>query len=741
MTKTPDVRRRYLKLRIGVLTALLGVGSFLILQKAWELQVHRAEELRGAAEGQNQRDITLAPRRGGIYDRDGAELAVSIDVDSVWVSPAAMRQAKQDTADAAHKLSELLGVDEKSFAEKFANGRGFVWVKRRVTTAQGQAVRGLKLAGVFIEKEARRFYPNRELASHLLGFANADGAGIEGLELKLESELHGPSRPTPAIFDRRGAVVFSQQLLDQRAAQGNDVTLTIDKTIQHIADRELELAVQTYEARSGALVALDPNTGEVLAISNYPTFNPNEPTRSPSSARRNRAITDKFEPGSTVKPFTISGAFAAGAIGTTKLIDCENGVLRVGPNTIRDTHRWQMLTPTEILVHSSNIGTAKIGMELGRAGLHRALTRFGFGEPTGLGLPGETAGSLQHYKRWYDLDAATIAFGQGMSASTMQLAMALGAIANQGRLMEPILVRRIVDPQGQIVQQAVPQVRRQVVPQSVARLVTDMMIGVTGEGGTGKEAAIDGYLVAGKTGTAQKADSVHGGYSKDKWTSSFIGFAPANKPRLLVAVVLDEPMIAHQGGLTAAPVFRRVMQASLRHLGVPAESNSTLAEQVRARQRPLAQVPPSLAAVEGAGSSGAWPLARLAPLAPLAGGPVQPKAAMLANAPAAPGRGESLVPNLVGQTARAALTLARKSEFAVRIVGSGVVARQDPIALSHVARGAQLTLHLRPPVDVEPGDTVPPLPVAKGPEFSDAKSVITPAPGPALNVARGGRDG
>ncbi|HET6335958.1 MAG TPA: penicillin-binding transpeptidase domain-containing protein [Polyangiales bacterium] len=734
MTKTPEARQRYLKLRIGVLTALLGVGSLLILQKAWELQVHRAEELREAAEGQNQRDITLAPRRGGIYDRDGAELAVSIDVDSVWVSPAAMRQAKQDTSEAAHKLSELLGLDAKSFAEKFEKGRGFVWVKRRVTAAEGQAVRSLKLAGVFISKESRRFYPNRELASHLLGFANADGAGIEGLELKLEGELHGPSRPTPAIFDRRGAVVFSQQLLDQRAAQGNDVTLTIDKTIQHIADRELELAVQTYEARAGSLVALDPTTGEVLAISNYPTFNPNEPTRSPSASRRNRAVTDKYEPGSTLKPFTLAGAFAAGAIGTTKTIDCENGVWRVGPDTIRDAHRFQMLTPAEILVHSSNIGTAKIGIELGRPGLHRALTRFGFGEPTGLNLPGETTGSLRHYKRWYDLDAATIAFGQGMSASTMQLAMALGAIANQGRLMEPILVKRIVDPQGQVVQQALPQVRRQVVPQSVARLVTDMLIGVTGEGGTGKEAAIDGYLVAGKTGTAQKADPVRGGYSKDKWSSSFIGYAPANKPRLLLAVVLDEPMIAHQGGLTAAPVFRRVMQASLRHLGVPAESNSTLAEQVRARQRPLAQVPPSLAAAEGTGNGLPWPL--------LAAGPMQPKAATRANAPAAPGRGESLVPNLVGQTARAALTLARKSEFAVRIVGSGVVARQDPIAQSHVVRGSQLTLHLRPPSDVEPGDTVPSLPAPKiGPEFSDAKSVLSPTPSPIASAARGGRDG
>jgi cell division protein FtsI (penicillin-binding protein 3) len=729
MSKTPEQRRRYLKLRMAVLTGLLVIGALAVLHKAWDLQVRRSEELREAAEEQNQRDITLAPRRGGIYDRDGAELAISVDVDSIWVSPSAMRQAKQDPAEVTHKLAELLGLDEKSLGEKIGNGRHFVWVKRRVTSAQGKAVRGLNLPGVFIAKEARRFYPNRELAAHVLGFASLDGAGIEGLELKLENELRGPARPTPAIFDRRGSVVFSEQLLDQRAAQGNDVTLTIDKTIQHIADRELELAVQTYEARAGSLVALDPNTGEILAISNYPTFNPNEPSRSPSASRRNRAVVDRFEPGSTVKPFTLSGAFAAGAISTTKTIDCENGSWRVGPDTIRDSHRFQMLTPTEVLVHSSNIGAAKIGMELGRAGLHRALTRFGFGEPTGLSLPGETAGSLRHYKRWYDLDAATIAFGQGMSTSTVQLAMALGAIANQGRLMEPILVKRIVDPQGQIVQQAVPQVRRQVVPQSVARLVTDMLIGVTGEGGTGKEAAIDGYLVAGKTGTAQKADPVRGGYSKDKWTASFIGYAPAQKPRLLVAVVLDEPMIAHQGGVAAAPVFRRVMQASLRHLGVPAESNSTLAQQVRARQRPLAQVPPLLAAAEGVGSGTPSPLlaADVVPASLIGGGP------------SAVGRGESLVPNLVGQTARAALASARQGEFSVRIVGTGVVARQDPIAQTHVTRGSQLTLHLRPPPEAEAVGPVPAMPEPKGPEFSDANSVFAPAPNPV--ASRGGRDG
>lgn len=724
MTKSARERRqRYLKLRIGLLTSVLVGSGIAIVHRAWDLQVRQADSLREAAEGQYQKDITLAPRRGRIYDRDGAELAVSIDVDSVALRPGILKRAGQDPVEVAKKLASLLGLDAKALAQKIANEKHYVWVKRRVTAAQGKAVRALNIPGVETAKEPRRFYPNSELAANLLGFANIDGVGIEGLEYKLESELHGPARVTPATIDRKGGVVFSQQLLDQRGAQGNDVTLTLDKTIQHIADHELRLAVLTSEARSGSLVAIDPNTGEVLAISNYPTFNPNDPTRAPQAAHRNRAITDRYEPGSTVKPFTLAGAIAAGSISLTKQIDCENGVWRVGTDTIRDTHTWEMLTPSQILMVSSNIGTAKIGLELGRAGLHNALTRFGFGEPTGLELPGETAGNLRHYKRWYDVDAANIAFGQGMSASTLQLAMAMGAIANQGRLMEPILVKRIVDPQGQVVRQAQPQVRRQVVPQSVSRVVTDMMIGVTGPGGTGVEAAIDGYLVAGKTGTAEKADPIRGGYSKDKWTASFVGFAPAQKPRLLIAVSIDEPMIAHQGGVVAGPVFRRVMQASLRHLGVPAESNGTLAQQVRARQRPQSEVPPALAALDGADAP--WPLVAVPPPA----------------ATPAPGRNELLVPNLIGQPARAALARARKADLAVRIVGSGVVTRQEPIPWSRVARGSQVTLHLRAPVESEATESLV-VPEPKGAELSDAKGLIAPLPAPgAALVPRRGRDG
>jgi cell division protein FtsI (penicillin-binding protein 3) len=699
-------RRKYMRMRIVVLSSLVFGLALAVLRQAYELQVTRAPQLKEKAEAQYLRDVSLAPKRGTIYDRDGAELAVSVDVDSVWANPKQIRKSGGDPRAIAKQLAALLDLDAEVLAQRLATDRYFVWVKRRVSAAQGRAVQASKLPGVSISEEARRFYPNRELAAHLLGFANVDGQGIEGLELTLEETLRGSPRTSPAVFDRRGAVVYSEQLLDDRAAQGNEVTLTIDKTLQHIAERELELAVRTSEAHAGSVVIIDPIKGEVLAIANYPTFNPNEPQNVGGVERRDRAITDRFEPGSTLKPFTMAGALAASAVSPTDQIDCEDGSLQVGEYTIRDTHHWGRLTPAEILVVSSNIGTAKVGMALGRAGLHRALTRFGFGQSTGSGLPGETAGILRPYQSWYPMDAATIAFGQGMSTTTLQLALAMGALANRGRLMEPILVKRVVDAHGQVIEQAVPRIRRQVVPEQVARLVTDMLVGVTGEHGTGTEAAIDGYLVAGKTGTAQKADYVHGGYAKDKWTSSFVGYAPAQKPRLVMAVVIDEPMIAHQGGAVAAPAFRRIMETSLRHLGVPADANGTLAEHVRERR---AQAPQLVAAAS------------------------EPEPT-----PVAPVReGEAFVPNLIGRPAREAIVLARRAQFSVTLRGSGSVSAQLPLANSVVARGGVLALTLSPTAFEQPAppavlDLMPAQ--ARTPTAAAVQTLVTVA-------RRGGQDG
>lgn len=568
-------RRRllWLRVRIALLALLLVAAAGAVTRRAYELQIERAPALAEMARAQHYREMSLAPARGSIFDRHGAELAVSVDAESISANPRQMHAEGVDVEAAAMRLSELLGVDRERLVSRFSSRRYFVWVKRHVTPQLAQRVRDLDIPGVQIDFEAKRYYPNRELAAHVLGFANIDGRGIEGLELSLEERLRGSRRSVQALRDRRRRVVYSELLLDDRSAQGDDVFLTLDKTLQRVAERELELAIRTFEARAGSVVVMDPQTGELLALANYPTFNPNEPGQFPPSYRRNRAVTDRFEPGSTIKPFTVAAALMAGTVGPAQTIDCEGGAWRFDDDhTIHDTTPHDLLTPAEILMHSSNIGAAKVGLSLGERGLYRALRRFGFGSRTELPLPGETRGDLRHHSDWHGVDAHTIAFGQGMSTNSIQLAAAMSVLANGGELVRPQLVRRIVDGSGNTVEEMVPEVRRRVVPRRTARLVSDMLTAVTGPSGTAPEAAIDGFLVAGKTGTAQK--SAHGvrGYAEDRWVSSFVGYAPADDPQVVIAVVIDEPVVDHIGGRVAGPVFRRVGEVALRHLGVPAAS-------------------------------------------------------------------------------------------------------------------------------------------------------------------------
>ncbi len=667
MRNLPPRQRRWVRVRVGILTLLLLTGAGAVARRAWELQIERGDTLREMAEEQYLRNIRLAPKRGTIFDRHGAELAVSVDADSVWANPRELRAADYDARLAAERLATVLPIDRDVIGRRLASDRYFVWIERHVTPAQAAAVRALEIPGVSMSREAKRYYPNRELAAHLLGFANVDGTGIEGLELAFDERLRGSVNAVPAIRDRRGHVVFSEQLLDDRAAQGDDLYLTIDKTIQHVAEREIELAVRTFEARGATIVVMEPRTGEILALASYPTFNPNDPGSAPAGARRNRAITDRFEPGSTVKPFTVAGALAAGTVRSDQLIDCENGAMEVAEYTIHDSHAYDMLTPAQVLAFSSNIGTAKIGDSMGRAGLFRTFRRFGFGSSTGLPLPGETEGSLRHYRRWYEMDAATISFGQGVSVTTVQLAVAMSALANGGQLVRPILVQRVSDAHGDTVEETLPMVRRRVVPRGTARLVADMLTAVTGPGGTGVEAAIDGYLVAGKTGTAQKADYIGGGYFEDRWLASFVGFVPADDPRLVIAVVVDEPVIAHYGGTVAGPVFRRVGEAALRHLGVPAsDGGEALVAEARA-QRERREASEREEAPQPAVTRGT------------------------------PSEGETTVPDLYGSTARAALVALRGASLAPEISGSGIVASMVPPPGAVVARGSEVRVVLEPP--------------------------------------------
>ena len=648
--------QRWFRARIALLGACVATVAVLVLFRAFHVQIATGDQLREMAEGQHLREIRVSPRRGAIYDRHGAELAVSADVDSVYANPRRLKAMEQDPRTVARRIAKILDVDQERLAQRLAADRFFVWIERKVTPNEATQIRKLDIPGIALTTEARRYYPNRHLAAHLLGFADIDGRGIEGVELAYEDRLRGSDRRVEAIRDRRGHVVFADDMEDDRSMQGQSVVLTIDKAIQHIAERELALGVRTFEARGGSVVVMDPASGEILALANYPPFNPNEPSKHPTAHRRNRAVVDRFEPGSTVKPFTMAAALAAGAVKPNQSINCENGVTRLAGRVLHDAHPYEWLTPTQILAYSSNIGIAKIALDLGKKELYRGFRRFGFGEPTGLGVPGETAGILRHYRRWYEIDAATVSFGQGMSVTNVQLAAAMSAIANGGKLMEPMLVRRMEDGHGATIEKNKPRVRRQVVPRRVAKLVAQMLTAVTEPGGTAMEAAVDGYIVAGKTGTAQKADYVHGGYAKDKWLASFIGFAPAERPSVVISVVIDEPVIAHYGGTVAGPVFRRIAEVTLRHMGIAPEGRPAVLAQKK-KQIVVAEAEP-------------------------------------AHEDEAIEKGESAVPDVRSLPLRQAVIALHAQSLVAEVKGSGVVVSQDPAPGKALAHGAVVRIEL-----------------------------------------------
>jgi len=631
--------------------------ALLVIVRAFHVQIATGDRLREMAEDQHLRHLRVSPRRGAIYDRHGAELAVSADVDSVYANPRRLKAMEQDPQIVARRIAKVLDVDYERLAKRLAADRYFVWIERQVTPNEATRIRELDIPGIELMTEARRYYPNRHLAAHLLGFADIDGRGIEGIELAYEDRLRGSDRRVEAIRDRRGHVVFADDMEDDRTIQGQSVVLTIDKAIQHIAERELALGVRTFEARGGSVVVMDPSSGEILALANYPPFNPNEPSKHPIAHRRNRAVVDRFEPGSTVKPFTMAAALASGAVKPNQSINCENGVTRLGGRLLHDAHPYEWLTPTQILAYSSNIGIAKIALDLGKKDLYRGFRRFGFGEPTGLGVPGETAGILRHYRRWYEIDTAAVSFGQGMSVTNVQLATAMSAIANGGRLMQPMLVRRMSDGHGAIIEENKPRVRRQVVPRRVAKLVGQMLTAVTEPGGTAMEAAVDGYLVAGKTGTAQKADYVHGGYAKDKWLASFIGFAPADRPSVVISVVIDEPVIAHYGGTVAGPVFRRIAEVTLRHMGITPEGRQAVLAKKKEQQ--IAVVETETAPEEE---------------------PVE--------------KGESAVPDVRSLPLRQAVIALHAESLVAQVQGSGLVVSQEPAPGKAVSHGSVVRLQL-----------------------------------------------
>ncbi|HJV66548.1 MAG TPA: penicillin-binding protein [Geomonas sp.] len=588
--------------------ALLFIAVFAVTAgRALYLQVFQKDKLVKIAEKQHNRIVPLTPGRGAIYDRNNAPLAVSIEMDSCYAETRNMENIPEEAA----KLAPLLGMSEPELEAKLKGAKNFLWLARRLPPEQAQKIKDLDLDGIGFVKESKRFYPNSEVAASVVGFTGVDPGGLEGIEKKYDSTILGNTGYLVTERDALGRDIDLKKGSEAKAgSKGSNVVLTLDKNIQYITEKELAKAVEKNGAKAGIAIVMEPDTGKVLAMANYPTFNPNSYFKYGPGALRNRAISDSFEPGSTFKILLVSAALENRVIRPGDMFNCENGSYSLAGRTIHDTHRYGALNVGQVLKYSSNIGAAKIGQRLGSERLYAALTSFGIGQRSEIDLPGEAGGMLRPQSKWYPIDLATISFGQGVTATALQITNAVSVVANGGNLMKPYLVDRLTNEDGDVLQQFGPQVKRRVISESTARTVAHMLEGVVDEGGTGTAAAVDGYTVAGKTGTAQKVDAATHGYSARKRTASFVGFVPVDKPRLTILVVVDEPTTSPYGGVVAAPAFAAIAQQSLCYLKVPpVKSVKKKAEPVVAAKSEPKPEPAAAEGgiVEGSDATGAMP--------------------------------------------------------------------------------------------------------------------------------------
>jgi cell division protein FtsI (penicillin-binding protein 3) len=554
----------WFKVRIIFLACLLFFCFVLITGRMFQLQVLKKEQLYRLAAQQQHTRIPLVPKRGTIYDSRGNELAVSVEVDSVYADARKVVEAEKT----AKELASILQVDREELKQRLKSHRSFEWVQRKISPKEVEQIKALQLSGLSFLKENRRFYPNSQLAAHLVGFVGLDSKGLEGIEFQYDALLNGENQVWTANRDALGREIAIGKAPFEREDHYRNIVLTLDKPIQHITETELGRGVEKWGAKGGMAIAMDPWTGKILAMASFPTFNPNQFIQYRSKSWRNRALSDVFEPGSLFKVFLAAAALEEQVVRPSDSFFCENGSYKVYDRTIHDHSKHGWLTFQQIVKFSSNIGASKVGEKMGKERFYRYISSFGFGEKTRVGLPGEGKGIVHHPRYWSPVALDTISFGQGVSVTGIQLVSALSAIANGGFLMKPYVVEKIMNEKGEMVQFFKPETVRKVISEETARKMTVLLKATTEKGGTGEGAVPAGYEVAGKTGTAQKVDSLLGGYSEDRYISGFMGFAPADAPKLVLLVIVDEPQGDSYGGVVAAPIFKAIMEKVLPTLNV-----------------------------------------------------------------------------------------------------------------------------------------------------------------------------
>lgn len=556
--------QRHGRERHGLVLVLISLGLLAVGVRLIYLQVYAAPAYAEKAQAQRTRDIEIAPKRGTIYDREGDPLAVSREARTIYASP----RFVTDATSTAEALAHVLGGDTDEYAERLQKDSGFAYIARKVEVEQAEEIEALGLSGIGILKDSRRTYPSGELAAQVLGFVGTDGEGLWGLEQYYDGVLAGEAGSVLAERDPFGRPIPGGVMHYEDPVDGSDVVLTIDKDIQYTAQVSLQRAVEQWNAAAGSVVVINPRNGEILAMASVPAFNPNRFGDADPSLYRNRPVTDVYEPGSTFKSITAAAAIDAGLFGPESMFELPP-TLKIGGRTIKEAHprptvNWSL---TEIVTNSSNVGAVKLGMALGEKPLYDYLASFGFTEATGVDFPGEAVGYLPAVENWSATSIANIPFGQGVSMTPLQLGRALSAIANGGELVTPHFLLEAPEDSG--VNGSWP--KKRAISEEAAAATREVMTAVITEG-TGGAAAVDGYEVAGKTGTAQKARTDGRGYAPGKYIGSFSGFLPADDPQVLVIVIIDEPKGAIYGGVVAAPVFSEVASFAVSHLKIPPTS-------------------------------------------------------------------------------------------------------------------------------------------------------------------------
>jgi len=673
------------------LVIVAGVALFwavAVFARLGYLQLFRHSEYMLRAQRQQQRTIEIFPKRGSIYDRNLHPLAMSVPVDSAFAVPGELA----DEQLAARLLSGVLGIPRDDLEARLGSSRSFVWIQRKLSPDKKEAVEALNLKGVYFQKENQRIYPKRHLASHVLGFVDLDEKGLGGIEYELESQIRGKSEKIIVMADAR------QRWFDGGAAQregGANVVLTLDEKVQYIAERELAGAIAKTHASAGTVIVMNPNTGEILGLANWPEFNPNAPSEASAEARMNRAVTALYEPGSTFKLITLAAAFDQGITRPEQVFDCENGQVYVAGHRIRDHKPFGMLSVSDILAQSSDVGAIKIALRLGAPKFYDYIRAFGFGQLTGVDLPGESKGIVRRLENWSAVSIGSISMGQEVGVTPVQLITAVSAIANGGMLYKPHIVSQLrrgdqVLPAEGLLAPAEP--RRVIRPETAATL-RRLMEGVI-LNGTGPLAHLEGWTAAGKTGSAQKFDPATGRYSATQLIASFTGFAPLNNPAVIILVSLDSPVGEHEGGQVAAPVFKRVAEQVLPYLDVPRDvpmGPRLVQSAYKKRESADSSALEDFAPTDFSAQPDQPPAESAATNSKSGKGPAPPVTVAVDEG------GDIQVPDFSGKTMRDVTEICLRLGLDPVLVGSSLAMNQVPAAGAKVRRGAKITVQFGTP--------------------------------------------